>query len=337
MSIWLSARFVHPPDEPVQIRMKPDGDELLIQGASAGNVVARWAFTSLYKTDESTPSTYVLRSSAHDASIEIVDLEAMKSLDWLWKLPAQKVKDPRKRLAWTFGSLGFVVIGLVVGASLLLSQLPSSLETLLFRERSVFPETNLCQSDLGSEAFNTVLKPLLELRSGSERLRISFYKSEALESFAFPANRIFISSGFLSQLETPAELAGLIAHQMEHVARAHPLTSFTRDGVFTPYLRLFFSSEKTGALDSSLVQLFARPRLSVKEEKAVHEGAAAQLERANLATNGLATLFGRLRERGEFPGFYTDHHIEELPATPTPPAKTDTLNSDWLALKKICD
>jgi beta-barrel assembly-enhancing protease len=335
--MWLSARFIHSPDEPIQIRMKPDGDELLIQSASTGNVVARWAFSSLYKSDESTLKLYSLRSSAHEATVEITDLDAMKSIDWLWRLPAQKARDPRKTIVRAFGGLALVTIGLIAGLYFTLENLPASWETKLFRDRRVFANATLCRSELGTEALLSILKPLLELRNGGDPLRVSVYKSETFETFAFPANRIFVSSGLLARLATPAELLGVIAHQMEHVAKRHPLQTLNRDSVVASYLRLLFPSEKEGNLDPSLVQLLARPRSSADEERVIREGAAAQLERANLDPSGLAQLFARLRDQGEFPSFYTDHHMDQLASAPLSPVKTDVLDSDWLALKKICD
>lgn len=334
--MWLSASFVHPPAEPVPIRLKPDGDELLLQHAATGNAVGRWPFSELFRSEDSTEAKYILQCASHEAQVEITDINALQSVEWVWRLPGQKAKDPRQTVAWTFGGTAAVAIGLMVVAYLLLAHLPSKLETVFFRNLRVFPDKLFCRSEEGNKSLLLILEKLDAPMSGQEPIRASIFKSDAIDTFVFPAGRIFISSGFLKLAASPDEIAAVLAHQIEHSRQGHVLKALTRDGVFTPYLQIFSTRLKTGALDPSLVHLFSRLSYTAEEETLVRQFAAARLAKASFAPDGLQQFFVRSKARGEFPSFYTDHRFADLSSAP-PSSQIENLNTDWLYLQKICD
>ncbi|MEA1996468.1 MAG: M48 family metallopeptidase [Gemmatimonadota bacterium] len=53
--------------------------------------------------------------------------------------------------------------------------------------------------------------------------------SGALNAFACPAGRVFITSGLLRALESESELDGILAHEITHVERRHGLSEFKQE------------------------------------------------------------------------------------------------------------
>ena len=63
-------------------------------------------------------------------------------------------------------------------------------------------------------------------------------------AFALPGGRIFVFTGLLNRVQTPEELAGVLAHEMAHVTHLHGLRKLIAAG--GPYyaLRLFISDQQ---------------------------------------------------------------------------------------------
>ncbi len=59
-------------------------------------------------------------------------------------------------------------------------------------------------------------------------LRVHLIDSDELNAYALPGGHFFVNTGLLLETETEAELAGVIAHEIAHVAARHTTRQMTR-------------------------------------------------------------------------------------------------------------
>lgn len=60
------------------------------------------------------------------------------------------------------------------------------------------------------------------------QLSVAVLDDEAVNAFAFPGGHVFVLSGLLQKSETPDEVAGVLAHELGHVALRHHLRGAIR-------------------------------------------------------------------------------------------------------------
>src|SRR6516164_2007389 len=170
-------------------------------------------------------------------------------------------------------------------------------------------------------------------------------RSTIANAFALPGGRIYVLSGLLNISEAPDELAGVLSHELGHVAHRDGLRRLIRDGGTSFLVGLMFG-DVTG---SGAVLLAVRSVLSASYSR---DGEAAADHFAVTIMHDLGrptALFGALLERltghgpPEAPSILASHPLtverqamleaENVPATG--PSLLD--DAEWQDLKRICD
>ena len=169
-------------------------------------------------------------------------------------------------------------------------------------------------------------------------------RSTIANAFALPGGRIYVLSGLLKISETPDELAGVLSHELGHVAHRDGLRRLIRDGGTSFLVGLMFG-DVTG---SGAVLMAGRSVLSASysrdDETAADRFAVSIMHDLGRPTAPLGMLLERVtgHDRLEAPSILRSHPLtaerkamleaENLPATG--PALVE--DGEWQDLKHIC-
>jgi beta-barrel assembly-enhancing protease len=116
-------------------------------------------------------------------------------------------------------------------------------------------------------------------------------------AFALPGGRIFVFTGLLDRVQTPEELAGVLAHEMAHVTHRHGLRKLI--AASGPYyvLRLFVSDQQEVlSAISAGSQLMVSQYYSRDIEREADTAGWHYLVAANIDPRGMADFFQLLTE-----------------------------------------
>jgi predicted Zn-dependent protease len=174
----------------------------------------------------------------------------------------------------------------------------------------------------------TRIYPLLS-DDGNFTIDVQVARNPEPNAFATLGGKIFINEGLIAEATSSDEVAGVLAHEIEHVHRRHLL-----EGAL---VRLISSS--LGA--SGWSDYFVKLGFSRTQEAEADHGALLRLQAAKINNSGLKNFFERMSHESNVPAFVTDHpanrersemisRFQNLDTTPALSAE------DWESLKQIC-
>jgi predicted Zn-dependent protease len=130
--------------------------------------------------------------------------------------------------------------------------------------------------------------------------RFKVVDRKSVNAFALPGGYVFVHSGLLRKAESGSEVAGVLAHEMQHVLKRHGMRRVVRKLGFWFALQLIFGN--AGGLGDLLAQgavkLGSLKYDRGQEDEADMEG-VKQLYRAGMDPRGLPRFFKRLAKREE--------------------------------------
>ncbi|MEM6906313.1 MAG: M48 family metallopeptidase, partial [Pseudomonadota bacterium] len=161
--------------------------------------------------------------------------------------------------------------------------------------------------------------------------------------------RVILFRGLIEEAETPEDVAGVLAHEIGHVAYRDPTVGALRAAGTAGILGLMLGDVFGGAVIVAAADAVINARYQQDVETRADETAYRLLTEAGLPTGPFADFFARLaEEHGERPGFmrYFASH-PELAGRAERAAAADQIGDgeyrpvltdrDWLALRAICD
>ncbi len=203
----------------------------------------------------------------------------------------------------------------------------------------------ICRDPAGRRALDQLARRLTDLAQLPYAVRIQVLNEKSVNAITLPGGFIFIFSGLLAQAETSEEVAGVLAHELGHVAGRHIVVGILQGFA----LELAIGSVTGGAAPTALLgeELMGDLLgLSFTRGMETEADGFAQtlLARAGIRQAGLIDFFERLKAKARDKGgplpFLSTHPPSEsrLRALGTVgggggPALSD---ADWQALRKIC-
>lgn len=179
----------------------------------------------------------------------------------------------------------------------------------------------------------------------SRALEVRILRSDVPNAFALPGGLILMSDALLRDAATPEEVAGVLAHEMQHVTQRHVLAGFVRDTILTGIWALTIG-DYAGlmVIDPGTAYRVANLKFSREDEASADRGAVNMLHAAGISHRGLTAFFERLqRKQGSTELALISTHpstaqrIATLRAMPDVPAgPSDVSADDWHALKHAC-
>ncbi len=239
---------------------------------------------------------------------------------------------------------GFAAVHLAAGP--IAAALPTQWKQSVGREvlNSAAANHGYCRGGQGIQALNDLAAHLAPERAPT--LEISVIDSDTVNAFAAPGGQIGIFRGLIDEARSPAELAGVLAHEMGHVIKRHPSEAMVRSAGYSILVAALVGDT------SSAMQIAARTGETLlnlahsrSAEAEADRTAELMLNRAGYDSSGLDTFLTRMgRERGETP-----QALAFLASHPLTRARVRSLRKlerrgdspltaqQWGAVKTVCE
>jgi Zn-dependent protease with chaperone function len=347
--------------QPATIRLMREGLE--VTTAAGGTRV--WRYRDLRQTEGFYAGEEVRLEWGEGLpeTLLIADPAFLTSLHEVAPHVGLRFHDPRRRSVrrwWTIGAAGGVLSaaagiylwGIPLMASVVTPYVPTAWEDSVGQSAvSVLaPSGERCGDPALRAALDAIAVRLLTAHPASPyTMRFYVVNSPVRNALAAPGGHVVIFRGLLERMRTPEELAGVMAHELQHVLLRHA-TQQVIQGVGIGLLLMAFSGDVTGPVVYGLqtARTLGELRYSRRaEDEADREGMRMLLD-ARVDPAGLVAFFEALRkEEGSRLGA-----LEYLSSHPMTAERLDRLRSlaasarassepllageDWPALVRRC-
>jgi predicted Zn-dependent protease len=136
--------------------------------------------------------------------------------------------------------------------------------------------------------------------AGEVEFNIRVADEPILNAVTFPGGYILLFRGLLEAADTPEELAGVMAHEMQHAVQRHSMKALGRGAALWVLIGVL-----TGGADASTAGAAGRlagMRMQREDEFDADAGALAMLEAAKISSEGFLSFFEKLqRKEAEVP------------------------------------
>jgi predicted Zn-dependent protease len=256
-----------------------------------------------------------------------------------------------KIVGWSLAaavSLVLTAIYLVpVAADRLADFIPESMERRLGvavdnQVRAVFGE-KVCAAPEGVAALDKLTRRVVEAGKGPAVVP-AVLRSPIPNALALPGGRIYLLAGMLRRAENPDEIAGVLAHEVGHVAERDSLRRLLQTGGTSFLLGLLFGDVTGGAAIVIASRTLMDNAYSRDVERRADQFASDAMLALGRSPQPMAFLLRRVEGKvgGSIPSVLSTHPLTEerlqslgsrTVTNPGPPLLTD---EEWKALKDIC-
>lgn len=159
----------------------------------------------------------------------------------------------------------------------------------------------------GAAALGQAAERLASHLERPPRVRVSAVNSKIKNALALPGGHILIFRGLLEFAENGDEIAGVLAHEIAHVARRHPLAvAIERANTFLLF-GLLIGDVAGGTVIAGLGQVLLGAAYSRAAEREADAIAIEILNKAGIRGGPLADLLLRAEEGPEVPALISSH------------------------------
>lgn len=246
--------------------------------------------------------------------------------------------------------LGFALYrwGIPAAAELIAERVPVSWEDRLGAavvDRLAPPERR-CRGAAGQQALERLLSRLTAAAPSPYHFRIVVVDEKSVNAFAAPGGHVVVLHGLIDRARTPEELAGVLAHEIQHVLRRHATRAIVQRASTALLVTAAFGDV------SGLIAFAAETATTLAYSRAYEEEADAEglrlLHAAGVDPRGMIGFFETmLAEEVRVPKavrYLTTHPSAEdrlarlrqlAPAGGAPPTPVLT-DEQWSALRSVC-
>jgi Zn-dependent protease with chaperone function len=118
-----------------------------------------------------------------------------------------------------------------------------------------------------------------------------------INAFAVPAGHVVVFTGLLDAADTPEELAGVLAHEVQHVALRHSLQGLVRSLGWTATIKILFGSSGPLSGVGQLADRLGSLTFSREQETDADVEGLKLLKRARIDPQGMITFFEKLAQK----------------------------------------
>lgn len=264
-----------------------------------------------------------------------------------WRLPSGGERWAQVLLyaGLTAAAVAGILVALPVVSKAIAHRVPPSVEARISNATLEVMRRGRCE-DPSAQAALDALAARLRLSDDPrfEAARSEIVNLEATNAFTFPGGSVIVTRGLIDAADSPDELAGVLAHELEHVSQRHVMTQLVRSVLLTTGWQLTVGDfSGLMAVDPVTLMELASMRYSRDDEWAADEGAVRRLRHAGISTAGLASFFARLESDAgaEVPEILSSHPSSALrkqvaqaaAGAGTTPAMSE---EEWRAVKGAC-
>ena len=329
---------------PVQLRLGRDGLEL---ESSAGESLTRWPLAGLERVPHVQGAIHLRHRDHPGALLSSEDPSlgaALGSLGFSSGLSRRRVLSMAAYGAATAALVAIFVNQLPALTRAVSQRVPLSVEAELGASLTTLLAEHACEGPGSRGALERLASRLrLESDPSPELRRIELVNLSVANAFTLPGGTLVLTRGLIEEAQGPDEVAGVMAHELEHVARRHVMTRLVRSTLLTTGWQLTLG-DFSGllAIDPATLLELASLEFSREDEREADAGALARLRHADISSAGFAAFFERLENAsGDIPEWLSSHPASALrreaaravPPGAASPALTD---AEWTRLRGAC-
>jgi len=131
----------------------------------------------------------------------------------------------------TFAALlGLFWVGIDTGSELVAPMVPYSLQARLGNSvtNELVAGHQLCTNPAGLAAINGLANRLAKAADYGHPVKVTIIRGGPINAFTLPGGFLYVNYGVILAVEDEAELAGVMAHEIAHVAARHATRQMTR-------------------------------------------------------------------------------------------------------------
>jgi Zn-dependent protease with chaperone function len=300
---------------PATIRLMREGIEI----TPAGRATQLWPYRELRQTQGFYAGEQVRLERGGDLpeTLLVSDLAFLESLHEAAPHVGPRFHDPgrrRARIRWTIVAGASVIAtaaaiffwGIPALAALVAPRVPVTWEESVGRAAigHLAPAARRCGDPDLARAMDEIVRRLTAPGPPSPyTFRVSVVNQPLVNALAVPGGYVVVFHGLLEQTATPEEMAGVMAHELQHVLQRHATRAVIQDAS-TGLLLMAITGDVTGPLAYGLqtARTLGDLRYSRRaEEEADTEGMKMMLA-ARLDPAGMISFFERIqKEEGAAP------------------------------------
>ena len=266
---------------------------------------------------------------------------------------AEQVRQVRQRhrIVWGVvgGGLVALVLGLWFGSDLLVElavdRIPVEWEQKLGESayRDFLARQDVKKDGPAVEAVSEMIHRLTgPIPDNPYKFEVTVVKSDVVNAFALPGGYIVVFTGLMKKAENPEEVAGVLAHELNHVLQRHGLERIVKQLGFVAVVSIVLGNPPGlgGIMKQLGVELMTLKFGRAQETEADLTGLQL-LHRAKINPEGMITFFQRLAEKDEgrvewlsthpMSSARADHLKEQLAQMPK--QKTEPFTFEWATVR----
>lgn len=235
----------------------------------------------------------------------------------------------------------FAFRGQIVDA--VVARIPAGTETKLANElwKMQRPQLKLVEGTAANRFLDEVGAKLVAAKPTPYHYRFHLAVDQSVNAFAMPAGYIVVNRGLIDKATSAEEVAGVLAHEIEHVEQRHSLRGMVQ-AVGLSAVWMVVSGDVVGGVAAEWLQNLVSLQFSREQETAADAGGYARLLAAKIDPRGMASFFGKLaQDQADLPGALSmlsthpasDERAAQLQALLKDAPSFPPLDADWPAIR----
>lgn len=331
-----------------------DPSGLRLVEAGSGAEVGFWPVKGLQVESLPPDLFHLTHESAPGAllSSRAPELPAILRACGLLVAPPMRGRRLQRMAAIYAGAIALLVTAIYLSlpgvCRLLARRVPLDVEERLGGQVEALLGDSTCRTEGATAALRRLTERVsLGAGEGPTARSVEVIDLEMVNAFTFPGGKVMLTRGLIDAAESSDEVAGVLAHELEHVRQRHVMAYLIRSSLLSlgwavtvgDFSGLF-------VLDPSTMFNVATRSFSRKDERSADEGALARLDRAGIPRAGFAAFFQRIAKQSDvIPAWLSTHPASAeriatisggAPKVATGAAQSALSASDWQAIKSAC-
>jgi Zn-dependent protease with chaperone function len=329
-------------------------NEAVLEISKDGRLLDTWPLKLLHRDSVHISVVVILCQGEPDGRLEILDKDFLEE-------PSLKVKFQKEQplqfktsqiILWLSAlvvAVGVVFLAVKPVTKLIARNVSHKTEQQMLGAITQLRPPMMCKLSVSQGiAFEKILSKVYPLEEGDKELGIEFHiiKNAQVNAFALPGAQIWILSGLLEKAESPEELVGVLAHEVEHVKQRHILESIVRSTLLTSLMAISVGDASAVlVVDPHTASQFFTLSFDREMEASADKGALKRMRQSKVSTQGIIDLFKRLDSKtvsSKIPEFISTHpagkaRIEFFEPYSIAANNLPILTSEeWKDLKRAC-
>jgi predicted Zn-dependent protease len=245
---------------------------------------------------------------------------------------------------WVMAAVG-VAAAMAFGLPRLARHVPWSGERWLGRAIGAAAPAPVCAGRGQPEsvaAFDKLVRRIYPLSADDRAVPITIEvaRGDTVNAFATLGGHVYVFEGLIRQAGSPEELAGVLAHEIEHVRNRHVIQGVAVNLFTLAALRVVLPGE-SDEVQTRTARLFLSMQFSRRQEAEADRKGLERLRVAQVDAAGFAQFFARAQAMAAPPAILSSHPSNEsrqalamrFRGYATVPVLDPT---EWAALRAIC-